>query len=96
MNLTYEFEADVGPVVLTIAIEYDFLPGEAGDYWNPPVTDSVEICGVYVTSVSGGTYDLTPDEIDIGWLNDLNELTWRWVEAHNLEEDLLEYARCQD
>lgn len=98
MNCTQELELDIGNVFMTIVVEYDLTEGEPevryGDSPQPASPPSIEITEVYVTSVSGATYDLTRFNLyDRGWGGALDRIAFDHV-ANNegILEDLMEWA----
>jgi hypothetical protein len=100
----YETEIEeFGGMFVTIAIDYEFIPGEpmvryySDGSGHPGTPDEIHVTEVHVTSVSGETYDKTYEElVESGWDKDLNQLALDYVLARMdyFFDDLLSVVRA--
>jgi len=96
-TMNHETEIEIGPLSLSVDIEYEVDPGEPmiwmtrnGD-GNPGIPAHPYDVSVQVIAVTGATYDLERKEIDAGWLKDLDRIASDYIDQR-LEELPLEYA----
>jgi hypothetical protein len=81
--MNHETEITLGNMELCIQIEFSVTPYIPATYYDPPEGGEIEIDDVWVSNVSGGTYDLDRSEISIDWLEILDEQAWDAVFRDN-------------
>jgi hypothetical protein len=74
--MNHETEITLGNMELCIQIEFSVTPYIPATYYDPPEGGEIEIDDVWVSKVSGATYDLDRHEIDDGWLKTLDKEAW--------------------
>lgn len=85
----FEIGFELSSLYIEVEIDYKIWSGEkevryySDGSGNPGSPPELEILEVYVTSVSGETYEKTREEI--GWISDLDRLAQDYIED-NIEE----------
>lgn len=94
--MTYETTIQLNAITACVEITFIRTPPIAGTFLDPPEGKEIEILDVWVTKVSGVTYDLERHEIDDGWKNFLDDAAWDEVHNSSIFDILHEVADNED
>lgn len=84
--MTHETEIYLNAINACVEIVFSRTRRIPATHWEPAEGGEIELEEVWVTRVSGVTYDLDRSEIDSGWLETLDSAAWDAVEADLYDE----------